>query len=414
MKTQREESMGDMKALWIASMLPSRFNWLAGPWNLRSLVALRDHAGVEVRAICPVGLTPPVSLVGRLPPDSRGLWNWFSRRAGDQGGVDLQGVPVEYPRWIWPPKSLFWRYEGRLLYRQLRAMFGRIVREFRPDVIHAPWLHPEGVAACLVGEEHGVPVVAQGIGNDANYYLHRYPGRRLVIGDLQKAGALLFNCQSTRAMAQKAGLDHPNVHVIYHGVEVEKFTLPLAPPRNEVKRIVTVAQLIPRKNHRLLLRAFAQLPPEVRRAAALEFVGGGPSRPDLERLAAELGIAGQVTFAGRPPHEEMIQRLQQADLFCLPTLSEGMPVATIEAMACGLPVVASAVDGIPEAVVEGVSGLLVPPDDAGALAAALQDALAREWDRRAVRAVVLEKFTWRLYADSVRRLYESLSSRPRS
>lgn len=400
-----------MRALWIASMLPSRFNWLAGPWNLRSLVALRDCEGVEVRAICPVGLTPPADLIGRLPRDFRGVWDWFSYRAGDQGGVDLQGVRVDYLRWIWPPKALFWCYEGRLLHHELRVKLGRIVREFRPDVIHAPWLHPEGVAACLLGEEHGVPVVAQGIGNDANYYLHRYPGRRLVVADLQKAAALLFNCEATRAMAKKAELDHPNVHVIYHGVEVDKFTLPPAPPRNEVKRIVTVAQLIPRKNHQLLLRAFAQLPLETRHGVALEFVGGGPTRPALERLAAELGIAGQVTFAGRPPHDEMIRRLQRADLFCLPTLSEGMPVATIEAMACGLPVVASAVDGIPESVVDGVSGLLVPPGDVGALATALQAALAREWDRQAVRAVVLEKFTWQLYAQNVAALYASVARR---
>jgi len=390
-------------------MLPSRFNWLAGPWNLRSLVALRDLAGVEVRAVCPVSLTPPAALVGRFPPDLRALRDWFGARAGDQGGGDLQGVRIDYLRWAWPPKALFWRYEGRLLYRQLRGPLGRIVRDFRPDVIHTPWLHPEGTAACLLGEEHGVPVIPQGIGNDANYYLHRYAGRDLVIRDLQKAAALLFNCQSTRTMARKAGLDHRNVHVIYHGVEVDKFTPPPAPPRNAVKRVITVAQLIPRKNHRLLLHAFAKLPAPVRAATELEFVGGGPTRPELERLASDLGIADKVTFAGRPPHDELIRRLQQADIYCLPTLSEGMPVATIEAMACGLPVVASAVDGIPESVVEGVTGMLVPPDDADALAAALQAALAREWDRGAVRDHVLRKFTWKLYAENVRALYESVT-----
>ncbi len=400
-----------MRALWIASMLPTRFNWLAGPWNLRSLVALRDLAGVEVRAVCPVSMTPPLSLVRRFPPDARALREWFGLRAAGQGGLDLQGVPVDYLRWAWPPKALFWRWEGRLLYRQLRRPLGRIVREFRPDVIHTPWLHPEGTAACLLGREHGVPVVAQGIGNDANYYLHRYAGRELVIRDLQLASALLFNCRSTRDMARKAGLDHPNVHVIYHGVEVDRFTPPATAPRNAVKRVITVAQLIPRKNHQLLLRAYTKLAPELRARTELEFVGGGPERPALERLAAELGVADRVTFAGRPDHAELIRRLQQADLYCLPTLSEGMPVATIEAMACGLPVIASAVDGIPESVVEGVSGLLVPPGDADALARALADALSREWDRQAVRDVVLGKFTWQLYANNVRSLYESVSGR---
>ncbi len=400
-----------MRALWIASMLPSRFNWLAGPWNLRSLVALRDLEGVEVRAVCPVALTPPSALIRRLPFDWKALREWISLRTRDQEGLDLQGVPVDYLRWAWPPKVLFWKWEGRLLYHELRRPLGRIVREFQPDVIHAPWLHPEGSAACLLGEEHGVPVIAQGIGNDANYYLHRYPGRKTVIGDLQKAAALLFNCRSTREMAARAGLDHPNVQVIYHGVEVDKFTLPAVMPRNAVKRIITVAQLIPRKNHQLLLRAFAKLPEEVQATTELEFVGGGPSRAALEQLARQLGIAHKVTFCGRPPHEELIRRLQQADLYCLPTLSEGMPVATIEAMACGLPVVASAVDGIPESVVEGLSGMLVPPADEDALASALRAALARDWDRNAVRRHVLNRFTWRLYAENVRALYDGVTLR---
>lgn len=400
-----------MKALWIASMLPSRFNWLAGPWNLRSLIALRDYEGIEVRAVCPIGLTPPLSLATRMPPDFKRLRDWFSIRTGEQDGVELKGVPVEYMRWAWPPKALFWRWEGRLLYRQLRRQLGRVVREFRPDVIHTTWLHPEGSAACLLGEEHGVPVVVQGIGNDVNYYLYRYRGRETVIQDLQKAAALLFNCDSTRLMAHRAGLVHENVHVIYHGVEVDLFKPPPEPPRNQLKRVITVAQLIPRKNHQLLLQAFTRLPAEVQRRTELEFVGGGSELPALASLAQKLGIADKVIFAGRPSHDELVCRLQRADLYCLPTLSEGMPVATIEAMACGLPIVASAVDGIPESVVEGVTGLLVPPADVDALATALQSALNMDWDRSAIRDHVLNKFTWQLYAKRVCALYESVAGR---
>lgn len=400
-----------MRALWIASMLPTKFNWLGGPWNLRSLVALRDHAGMEVRAVCPVGMTPSTELAVRFPPDLKAYREWLKLRRETRGNVELDGVAISYLHWRWLPKRLFWRYEGRLLHAQLRRELGRIVREFRPDVIHAPWLHPEGTAACLLGAEHGVPVVAQGIGNDANHYLHAYGGRELVIRDLQKASVLLFNCQSTRRMAAQAGLDHPRVEVIYHGVDVDKFTLPERPVRHPVRRIITVAQLIPRKNHQLLLRAYARLPAELRGRTELEFVGGGPSQPDLQRLAGELRIADRVRFAGRLSHEDMIRDLQQSDLYCLPTLSEGMPVATIEAMACGLPVVASAVDGIPESVVEGVSGMLVPPGDVAALADVLQRALARDWDRAAVRDVVLRKFTWQGYANNVRTLYESIVRR---
>jgi len=388
-------------------MLPTKFNWLAGPWNVRSLVALRDFEGLEVQAVCPIGMTPPGRLFRGLPFNLGEFRRWYGLRTSMPPEDEIQGVPVTYPRWVWGPKKLFWGYEGWLMYKQLRDHLGRLVGEFRPDVIHTPWLAPEGVAASLMGQDFGLPVVVQGIGNDANYYLSSYPGRRFVIGQIRKAPALMFNCQSTRSMAEQAGMTHPNTSVIYHGVETDFFQPD--PARTEFgRRIITVAQLIPRKNHQLLLRAFARLPDDLRQTASLEFVGGGPSRPELERLAGELGISDRVEFAGQPSHEELVRRLQQADLYCLPTLSEGMPVAIIEAMSCGLPVVASRVDGIPESVSEPECGILVPPEDLDALVAALQEALSRSWDREAIRQRVLSRFTWQLYARNVAALYRSV------
>jgi glycosyltransferase involved in cell wall biosynthesis len=85
-----------------------------------------------------------------------------------------------------------------------------------------------------------------------------------------------------------------------------------------------------------------------------------------------------------------------------------MPVATIEAMSVGLPVVASRTDGLPETIREPDCGILVPPADVDALADALAEALRRTWDRRAIRAHVLDNYTWELFAENVTRLYESV------
>jgi glycosyltransferase involved in cell wall biosynthesis len=85
-----------------------------------------------------------------------------------------------------------------------------------------------------------------------------------------------------------------------------------------------------------------------------------------------------------------------------------MPVATIEAMSVGLPVIASRVDGLPETILEPTCGILVPPGDVDALAAALTDALARNWDRRAIREHVLQNYTWELFARKITELYRSV------
>jgi glycosyltransferase involved in cell wall biosynthesis len=135
-----------------------------------------------------------------------------------------------------------------------------------------------------------------------------------------------------------------------------------------------------RKAVAVLLEAVARLRRE-EPGVALVLVGDGEQRPALREQAERLGIAGAVRFVGKVPRDEMARRLADADVFCLPSLYEGLPLAVLEAMAAGLPVVATAVSGIPEAVEDGATGLLVPPEDADALARALGE-LARDPERR--------------------------------
>jgi len=396
-----------MKVLWIASMFPSDFNWLAGPWNIRGTVALRDICGHDVRVVSPFGMTPPPSMLLKSLIQPGPLRDWSARKNAVPLEDEVQGIPVTYPRWKWGPKKLLWGYEGLLMYKQIESHLDAIARDFRPDVIQTPWLAPEGVCAVMMGQKHGIPVVPQGIGNDANFYLHEFPHAGYAIKQLLKADAILFNCDSTRRNALAAGLDHPNTHIIYHGVEVDLFK----PDESRTvfgKRIVTVAQLLPRKNHQLLLHAFTRLPDDLRAEASLFFVGGGPMKQELIDLAASLGIADRVTVAGRLPHEDMVREMQNSDVYCLPTLSEGMPVATIEAMSVGLPVIASRVDGLPETIREPDCGILVPPSDVDALTAALVDGLTRNWDRKVIRDNVLQNYTWKLYAENITKLYQSI------
>lgn len=139
--------------------------------------------------------------------------------------------------------------------------------------------------------------------------------------------------------------------------------------------VLYAGRLRTRKAVAVLLEAFARLRDE-HPAAALVLAGDGEQRPALERQARRLGIADAVRFAGAQPRDAMAGYYAAADLFCLPSLYEGFPLAILEAMAAGLPVVATAVAGVPEAVEHGVTGLLVAPGDAGALARALAELAA--------------------------------------
>jgi glycosyltransferase involved in cell wall biosynthesis len=138
--------------------------------------------------------------------------------------------------------------------------------------------------------------------------------------------------------------------------------------RNEQRLVVAVGRLVHQKNHALAIEALAHVPDTV-----LAIVGGGPLRERLERVADEFGVRERVVFAGVRSDARAL--MGAADAVVLPSRWEGLPLTGLEALAAGTPLVATAVRGIQELVVDGESALVVPPDDARALARAVERAL---------------------------------------
>jgi glycosyltransferase involved in cell wall biosynthesis len=134
--------------------------------------------------------------------------------------------------------------------------------------------------------------------------------------------------------------------------------------------VLSVGRLVPFKGQGLLIEALAALAErgiDVRATV----VGWGETQPGLESLAAKLGVADRVTFTGALGQDEIRRHLDAADVFCLPSFAEGVPVSLMEAMAMELPVVSSRIMGIPELVEDGVSGKLIAPGNVEELTAAL-------------------------------------------
>jgi glycosyltransferase involved in cell wall biosynthesis len=172
------------------------------------------------------------------------------------------------------------------------------------------------------------------------------------------------------------------LQVVRLGVVPSEFAPPgHLPERDGAPTVVAVGQLARRKGHEVLLRALALM----RSPARLVLVGDGPERERLERLARDLGLDGRVRFAGARGQHEIPGFYADADVFCLPSFQEGVPVVLMEAMAAGLPVVATRIMGVPELVEDGVSGVLVAPGREDELAAAT-DALLDDRERAAALA----------------------------
>jgi glycosyltransferase involved in cell wall biosynthesis len=178
-------------------------------------------------------------------------------------------------------------------------------------------------------------------------------------------------------------------------VDLDRFSPREPTATGDLLSVLTVAQLVPRKGIDVLLEAVAQLRD---RGIAVEamVVGEGAERHNLEAHACELGVGDIVTFAGAIGQDRIAEYYARADVFCLPSFAEGIPIVLMEAMAREVPVVATAIMGVPELVLHGRTGLLVPPARADELAAALEnlsrDPVLREELGRAGRERVAEGF----------------------
>jgi len=200
--------------------------------------------------------------------------------------------------------------------------------------------------------------------------------------------------------ARSLGLPLEKLHVVLNGTELPRRDSVDDAQRlqPEARRIVSISNLIPLKGIDLNLRALAEISkrrPEL--TWAYRIVGDGPERRRLLELAVELGIAERVRFLGRLPYEQTMREVAEADLFSLPSWGEPFGIVYLEAMARMRPVIGCLQNGPEDIVTHGKDGLLIPPRDAPALAAALEQlienpVLCRELGRTARQTA--ERFTW--------------------
>ena len=185
------------------------------------------------------------------------------------------------------------------------------------------------------------------------------------------ATRVVANSHAARRMLEQEGVASGSIAVIPNGVDPD--SLAVTRRVRPVRTVMTVANLRPEKGHETLLDAAAIL---VRECPDLRFrlIGAGPCRSAIEARTRALGLGQHVELLGH--REDVPALLAEADLFVLPSRSEALPNGVIEAMAAGLPVVASGVGGLLDLIDDGRTGVLVPPGDAGALAAAVRGLVA--------------------------------------
>ena len=280
------------------------------------------------------------------------------------------------------------------------------IRQHHIQVVHS-FDAPLNIFAVPVAKFAGVPAV-----------LSSQRGHRDLTGGLTKrclrvtdrlTDAVVVNCDAMRRyLVEDEGVAESKIRICYNAVDIEQYRRRATPSPWPGKSVIgVVCALRPEKGLDTLLRAFAKLS---RQNAMLAIVGSGPELPRLTALAGELGITARCHF--EPATSDVAEWLSRIDIFVLPSRTEALSNALMEAMACGCCPIASRVGGNPELVDDGENGLLFEADDVAQLAGQMEELLAdparRQLMAAAASAKMAARFTFAQAAATMQQIYESV------
>jgi glycosyltransferase involved in cell wall biosynthesis len=236
----------------------------------------------------------------------------------------------------------------------------------------------------LIAKLFRLPVFVGCLGSDINILARRGFRRHIVAWTLRSSDRVLSVSSALKKATLAMGVDAAKSVVISNGTDRDRFRqISQRDARQKLNAetpnrvIVTVSRLSHEKGIDVLINAFAQIEDS---ALELWIVGDGVQKPHLDRLVRSHRLQPRVRFLGARPHREIPLWMSAGDLFALPSRAEGHPNAVVEALACGRPVVATRVGGVPETVYSAEMGLLVEPDDVEGLASGIKEALRRHWE----------------------------------
>lgn len=371
------------RILTFTSLFPNSEQPRHGIFIQTRLRKLLDSGQVDARVVAPVPWFPSrSSRFGRLAA--------YARVPQEES---RDGLQVFHPRYLALPGPA-----ARLTPLSMAASALPLIRRlvasgFDFDIIDAHYYYPDGVAAALLAKWLGKPFVVTARGSDITYWPTQCLPRKMILWASRHAGR---NAAVSAALAdemKRLGFSGGAPAVLRNGVDTELFH---EEPRVSVRErlglsgivAVSVGNLIELKGHHLVIEALQNLP-----EVSLIIIGDGPEAHRLKELVKRYNLESRVRFVGVIPQTELRAYYSAADLLILASSREGWPNVLLEAMACGTPVVATRVWGVPEIVAAPEAGVLVDDRSAAALAQGVRHLLEANIERHHTRAYA-GRFGW--------------------
>lgn len=388
-----------MKILVLSINFPSSAAPTQGVFVKERLRYLATHCKIKV--ISPVPWFP--------------LLRYFKRNSANPVPAFevIDGFEVWHPRFFYIP-LVFKCLDGFFLFLSVLLTVKKIRKFFPFDLIDAHFAYPDGFAGVLLGKLFHVPVSVTLRGTIVPLSLFHIR-RSLIQWTLNRATYLFAVAEFLKSIAILIGVPGKTIRVIPNGVDSGTF-FPMdrvkarqnlkLPERGKI--LISVGSLIEHKGYHRIINVLPELLKEFP-SLVYVIIGGASSAGDysaeLRQLVMKLGLEQHVWFAGPKYHRELREWLSAADLFCLATKCEGWANVFLEAMACGLPVVATDVGGNREIIVSEEVGYLVPYGDSEGLKGAICKALDKTWDKEGIVSYA-RQYSWEDAASRIISIYQ--------
>jgi glycosyltransferase involved in cell wall biosynthesis len=334
----------------------------------------------------------------------------FVRAVPDQ--EEIGGITVFHPRYLLIPK-ISMALHGLLMFLGSHRLVQKLQQDNKFDAVDSHYVYPDGLAAALLARLVNLPLFVSARGTDMNLFPRFRLIRPMIRWTLRNAVGGIGVCKPLRDAMVEMGLPPALATVIGNGVDLHRFK-PVSRSsarqqlgmRQDAIILVAIGALIPRKGLHFLIPAFART---ARANHYLYIVGEGDQRRELQALAEQHNVSDRIFMIGVRPNEELNLWFSAANLSCLVSSREGWPNVLLESMACGTPVLATRVWGVPEVVVSSNLGILVD-QNVDSIVKGLQDGLERQWDRELLIEHARSR-TWDIVAEELEQyMFQRLES----
>lgn len=385
-----------MRILTFASLFPNKIDPSHGIFVYQRSAHLAKRPGNDVVVVSPVPYFPQWLKTKR--------WQMAAGLPSEETFGDLR---VYHPRYFLLPK-IFMPFHALSMFIGCLPRTLALNKEKRIDCIDAHFVYPDGMAAILLGKILNVPVTISARGTDINLYPSYLSIRPMIKWTLKRANGVIAVSGALKEAMIALGIPRDKAEVIPNGIDATRFS-PVSGPEarkklglaDGVPLLVSVGALISSKGHELLVQAVEQILPR-HPELQVYIIGEGPFRGPLEKLVKELHLGDHVHLPGKKPNEELPLWFSAADLSCLASLREGWPNVVTESLACGTPVLATRVGGIPEILHSPDLGILVEYTTES-IVEGIEHGLSIKWDRVSISRRNRAR-TWAIVAAEVERV----------